>query len=526
MSGLRPDRADSRAVTAGASCAEGARAGSVRSPRRGALGWTVCALVVLLAACGDDRPASDGATTPGDDVAASVPKHLVFVVVENLRADRLGSGVTPRLDQLAAQGAAWERAYSASSSTNQARSALWTGLLPSQGGSFGLDEALPHAGADTLPLLLRRAGFATALAGDASGLRARAFTRGFDALEIDSEPDRWTAADVTSRALELADAAAGERLALFVDYGACEEPYLPSEPFRRAVDVPRPDALLTLAALRASAGELPGDVRGSAGFRDLLARYDAEVLTVDDALGRLVDGLAARGILDDALLVVTSTHGTEFLEHGWVGNGWTLGEEVLRVPLVVRAPGLRPGHLGAPTSLADLAASLRSVFDLGEDPLFGPRPALLSGGPGGLVARDGPGRVIAELVIPELTIQRAVIDDESKLVEVLKWAPPEHRLELLRGRDALIAAMLDGDTERPDPFGASTRRELFDLALDPGESVDQSTSQSARVQALSTWLEGFVASCRERGLRPGQPARRAEPANPDDTERLKQLGYL
>lgn len=50
-------------------------------------------------------------------------------------------------------------------------------------------------------------------------------------------------------------------------------------------------------------------------FLDLRARYDAEILGVDRCLGDLVDGLKARGILRDTLLVVTSSHGEEFLEH-------------------------------------------------------------------------------------------------------------------------------------------------------------------------------------------------------------------
>ena len=86
--------------------------------------------------------------------------------------------------------------------------------------------------------------------------------------------------------------------------------------------------------------------------------YDAEVAFVDEQLGRLLDALP-----EDAIVILTSDHGDEFLEHGGLLHGRTLYREVLRVPLVVRAPDAPGGrrvrslvsHIDIAPTVLDLA---------------------------------------------------------------------------------------------------------------------------------------------------------------------------
>lgn len=79
--------------------------------------------------------------------------------------------------------------------------------------------------------------------------------------------------------------------------------------------------------------------------RDLehvLALYEAEIAWTDSQIGRLLDALRERDILDNTLVIVTADHGEEFFEHGGVGHRRTLLEEQLQAPLVMRLPGLLP----------------------------------------------------------------------------------------------------------------------------------------------------------------------------------------
>lgn len=527
-----------------------------RSTGRGVLPLRLLAglLGVLLAtACAPPPDTVSGSEAEASRPPAAVPQDVVLVLVDSLRADHVGAygchrPVTPHLDALAAEGLRFERAWAASSARGQSLSALWTGRLPIHGGAAGLREAVPHPSLPTLLERFRWAGFATGLAGNVPDLRERGFTRGADRIEVDSTPGRWTAAHVTAKALDLLDATGDTPAFLVVDYVDAAEPHLPPPEAREALDVPAPEALLSLPNLRGLARDLPPEIRRSPGFADLVARYDAEIAVVDAALGALIEGLRERDRLADTLVVVAGTHGTEFLEHGYVGNGWTLHEEVLHVPLVVRAAGLSQGVVAEPVSLVDVHATLAGLYRLplaprftsgrtpptaiaGEDAERGDsstrdgRTLLVAGASGLLpIRRNGP--VLAELVIPELCILRAARQDDTKLVEVLKDAPPSHRADLAAGYDGLVEALLDGTLPRPDPWGEPVRRELYDLTADPAETSDVAADLPDRLAALRRALKEYAARVAVHGVEARPPARRAEPPDPAAAEQLRQLGYL
>ncbi|QDU66969.1 sulfatase [Engelhardtia mirabilis] len=153
----------------------------------------------------------------------------------------------------------------------------------------------------------------------------------------------------------------------------------------------------------------------------LISLYDAEIRYTDDNIGRMLAALEARGRLDDSLVVVTSDHGEEFLDHQNFGHKNGLYDEVLRVPLLLRLPGTIPaGRTIAPlVGLVDVAPTIADyarLVDFGSG-VFGHslRPAIEGGaqverplpleltvrplsldvrgvrGPGWKVLRPGPG---------------------------------------------------------------------------------------------------------------------------------------
>ncbi len=89
----------------------------------------------------------------------------------------------------------------------------------------------------------------------------------------------------------------------------------------------------------------------------LEALYDGEITYHDDHLSRLHDAMKQKGLLDDTLIIVTSDHGEEFFEHGLVGHGHSLFEELLHVPLIIRLPqseGRKPTRSNKEVSLVDV----------------------------------------------------------------------------------------------------------------------------------------------------------------------------
>jgi hypothetical protein len=106
------------------------------------------------------------------------------------------------------------------------------------------------------------------------------------------------------------------------------------------------------------------------GDERLAALYAGEMSYLDEHVGRLIEGLAERGILDDAIVVLTGDHGEAFWEHGdhWNHGLWVYGTTV-RVPLVIRVSD-GDGVLGAgtvidePVSTIDVVPTLLELLGL------------------------------------------------------------------------------------------------------------------------------------------------------------------
>jgi len=69
------------------------------------------------------------------------------------------------------------------------------------------------------------------------------------------------------------------------------------------------------------------------------AWYDEKIYDADGRFGRFVDGLRELGLLNKTIIIVASDHGTEFYEHKRFDHGHTLYQELIHVPLIIRAPG-------------------------------------------------------------------------------------------------------------------------------------------------------------------------------------------
>lgn len=95
-------------------------------------------------------------------------------------------------------------------------------------------------------------------------------------------------------------------------------------------------------------------------------KYDRSIRYLDDALASLFDSLAARGTLDNTIVVVTADHGEQFGEHGLGWHSNSLYEQLLHVPLVIRYPSRVPAgkRVAQQVSLRDLAATLVELSGL------------------------------------------------------------------------------------------------------------------------------------------------------------------
>jgi arylsulfatase A-like enzyme len=108
-----------------------------------------------------------------------------------------------------------------------------------------------------------------------------------------------------------------------------------------------------------------GRAQGVAGQRlsardrqALVDAYDATVAFWDDRFGALIDALEQRGRLDDTVIAIVSDHGEAFYEHATWAHQNTLYDELMRIPLVLRGPGVTPGRDARHVSAVDLPSTL------------------------------------------------------------------------------------------------------------------------------------------------------------------------
>ena len=200
-------------------------------------------------------------------------------------------------------------------------------------------------------------------------------------------------------------------------------------------------------------------------------RYDAELSQADQALGLVLDGLAARGLAETTCVVVCGDHGEEFRDRGTQFHATAVSDAQLHVPLLVRVPGARPGRVAAPVSLIDLFPTMLELVGRPVPPSHG-RSLLPAIARGGDVEGGADRTVFAALVGP---------DPQHDL---RRYAIRSGALEFHRDEDAGVEGLFDLDAdpeemhdlsgERPDEL--LRMRRALDLmrvraALPPGPSA-------------------------------------------------------
>jgi arylsulfatase A-like enzyme len=480
--------------------------------------WLACAVATLFAFRLSALPAealyrklpSSGAP-PGPNV--------VLVTIDTLRADHLGCYGYPRptspfLDELAAGGTLFLDPVSPAAWTKPATGTILTGLYPSRHGALyhGSTLQLPD-GERTLAEAFRAAGYVTAaFVTNPNIKRVFEFDRGFDQYFDSPVEDTVTLASIRAtrfghvlmslmrhqfnwnyendvrgmneHILAWLDANRDNRFFLYLHYIDPHVPYAPPAEYRRQFEQDH--------------GLVLFDERKRAVGIDL---YDGEIRYADDGMRELVDRLRALGIWENTLFALTSDHGEEFLEHGVLGHGFSLYQEVIRVPLIAHGPGVAAGRrVEEPVQVVDLPATLLDLAGTGVAALGDGRSFAAAARDGDW---DGGGPIFLENEFGTEHHDRrsfvltGVREGGYKLVltEANVYFPPESH-----GGQA-----------------------LYDVAQDPheGQNLIRSAEHAALVESLLSKLREHSRFLQDTGFRDVRPA-----ALSAEVERsLKALGY-
>jgi arylsulfatase A-like enzyme len=311
--------------------------------------------VVALAACrrGPPRPPSG-------------PPNVVVLLGDTVRRDAVGcygagEHATPAIDALAAAGARFEQARAQASWTLPSVASVFTSRWCHEVTDWAdLPQRLPDE-AVTMAELFRAKGYATAgFSANVLVNRDDGFAQGFDEFWAPpAEASMWTDALTTAdrAAAWLKAHAAAKPFFLYVHFVDPHSPYCPPDKRPKDPNAPIPgDMSLSFYGKK----PLP-DGPTIAEWRRL---YAEEVALVDRGVDRVLAGLPFE-VRRNTYVVFLADHGEEFFDHGFLGHGWSLYEELLRVPLVMSGPAIPAGRVvREPVGLIDLLPTLADLARL------------------------------------------------------------------------------------------------------------------------------------------------------------------
>jgi arylsulfatase A-like enzyme len=445
----------------------------------------------------------------------SPPPHLVLIVLDTLRADRLGTygntrGLTPFLDQLAARGTRFANAYAPSSWTCPSIASLFTSRYPSQHGVTNFEAALNESEVMLAQRLSERGYDSAGFTANFRVTQAFGYTRGFAYWEDYFGDEKTTPKQRGSRlradSLRWIEArpAPDEPLFLYLQYMEPHMPYTPPEPFLSRFATPASEAV------RAAANDKLVNMRVRELSDDevalLASLYDAETASLDEELRLLFAELERLGVLTNAVVIIAADHGEEFREHGFMSHGMTLFEPGIRIPFLLLAPGYEGGRvIDESVSLLDVAPTVLDLIGAPAEPHF-----------------------VGRSLVPLLTPGNPLLRARALVASWLTSPPPPDLLTELHPTLGLTdlrvhrAAYLRLPGKLIVPSVGEP--EFYDLATDPDERRPKTIRQGEPAAELYTALQEVRAGM---STQPGGIAPAAPPVALDDAarEKLRALGY-
>ena len=329
------------------------------------------ALILILILLASPGCRTEGPESSSERIEALTPtRGIILISIDTLRADRLGAygyplDTSPNFDRLAREGVLFERAIAQYPSTLTSHMSLFTGFYPREHRVLPPSTVLAES-IETFPERFHAQGFKTAghtEGGFVSG--GYGFRRGFDDFTDTSYGSDTDVERTFERGLTfLRDLESDDRFLLFLHTYSVHDPYTPPNEYRRLFWPEEPPRVFDSSGenLRLfNSGKLELSEEGLAYFE---AMYDASVRYVDDVLGRFVAELEDLDLMSETVLIVTSDHGEEFLEHGRLAHT-QIYPECLEVPLLVVHPEVRSGQrVASLVELVDIAPTLYELAGL------------------------------------------------------------------------------------------------------------------------------------------------------------------
>lgn len=274
---------------------------------------------------------------------------------------------------------------------------------------------------------------------------------------------------------------------LFLNYMDAHWPYLPPSPFDSRY--PGKVRRLTTENFRKIKDEVMNFERDISEMesRHLISQYDGGIAYIDFHIWKLIERLKELGLYENTLLIITSDHGEVFGERNIVEHSFTVYQDEVHVPLIIKYPNNNQGHIvDDVVSLVDL---MPTIFELLGDEI----PEELQGNSLLKIETGNPGTVLSESFIGDFTVKHYGRRFQPE------WA-------IFSGSSKFIRS-------------AAGKREFYDLSKDPNETRNLFNKDHNDSEKLEKSLNEWLKTVKEESGPPVDYDRKR-------IERLKTLGYV
>jgi arylsulfatase A-like enzyme len=431
--------------------------------------------------------------------------NVVLITIDALRPDHLscygyGRRTSPTIDGIAQQGIIFKNAIAPSTWTAPSMASLFTSVYPINHGVIDgrvdkgkvYDQPVFSEELVTLTQVLQKDGYTTF--GVASNLHLGAlqgFARGFDYFEcLDFLP-----AEAINKALFAWEdkIKKSEKFFLWLHYIDPHFPYEPRMPWIGSYASDKGEAgniaKRSITELWEKYVQLTGENQANTkqeadGFvNNLWALYDSEINYVDYYLKSVIDTFVQD---KNTLIVITADHGEGFFEHKMLGHTYTLYQEVIHIPLIVRLPGAAQAETASGlVNLVDIFPSILQVLNIDSPEHLVGKPFVTREGLGeGFAKNEGGAYTFSELGRFK---SKTILQDGWKYIYNY-----EHESE-----------------------------QLYNLHTDPSETVNQAENERMRCGKLQALLFEWVSNAKQYPVK-----EQGYNFTPAEKEKLEALGYI
>lgn len=338
--------------------------------------------------------------------AISGSPSVILLILDTVRASKLSlygydRATTPNLQRLARRGVRFDWAFSTAPWTLPAHASILTGRLPHEvsanwlrpldathptlaealsargylTGGFvantaycsresGLDRGFAHY--EDFPFTLGYMFYSSSLVRNVSKISRLRHMLGYHEML-----GRKGAEDVSSEFLQwLSRNESGRPFFAFLNFMDAHAPYLPPPPFNTRFGPGRQRNPLLIEEANKTLD--PSDPVAGRYLQGEVDAYDGALAYLDHQIGQLLDELEQRGVLRNAIVILTSDHGEAFGEHGHIGHSREMHTPALHVPLVIAFPGHIPSDVtvSQQVSIRDIAATVTALLGIDSETAF------------------------------------------------------------------------------------------------------------------------------------------------------------